>query len=249
MASYVEWDDVEPRKRGSGGGGNGGKFLKLEANCEYLIRPVFRPIEFHKYYNKQDGQLRTAIVENPDTCEVRAKYTQLKKAQARRAFLAFHRDDNNRLKIVELPSSATEAFKHYKKVAKTEPGGPGGGDFLLKVVCPSGKKDRDTTYEIEFVDAKPFTDEEKKFVFENVKPKDGTIKEEWDLEKIFAANTTEDIEHRLFGDWQPKRRNDEDGGGQQQQQQQRPATAGAASSKGAASQSNGSSNSDDPFEF
>lgn len=241
MASYVEWDDVEPRKRGSSGGsGGGGKFLKLEANKEYTLRPLFRPIEFHKYFNKQDGQLRTAIVENPDTCEVRAKYTQLKKAQARRAFLAFHREDENRLKVVELPSSATEAFKHYKKVAKADPGGAQGGDFLLKVICPNGIKDRDTTYEIEFQDAKPFTEEERKFVVEHVKSKDGKINDEWDLEKLFAANTPEDIEHRLFGDWQPKKRDDHSGGN---------TVAAGASSKGAVQQSKGESSAEDPFGF
>ncbi len=243
MASYVDWDDVEPRKRGSSGGSGGGKFLKLEANKEYTIRPLFRPIEFHKYFNKLDGQLRTAIVENPDTCEIRAKYTQLKKAQARRAFLAFHREDNNRLKVVELPSSATEAFKHYKKVAKTEPGGPQGGDFLLKVICPNGVKDRDTTYEIDFQDAKPFTEDERKFVVENVKSKDGKVNEEWDLEKIFAANTPEEIENRLFGDWQPPKRHNDDG--------ENRSTAGAgSSSKGATQQqSKGESNAEDPFGF
>lgn len=250
MAKFVEWDDVEsPKKGGSrSGGDNSGKFLKLEANKEYTLRPLFKPIGFHKYFNKKDGQFRTAIVEDPDKDTVRQKYSQLKRAQDKRAFLAFWREGGNRLKVVELPASATEAFKHFKKVAKAEPGGPDGGDFLLKVICPNGVKDRDTTYEIEFVEKKPFTEDERKFVMENVKGK-----EEWDLEKMFAPQSPEEIEKRLFGDWQPPKKNRD---GEQQQQSSNSGSKDDdtmfGASSGAGKPSNSSTKSaeeNDPFKF
>lgn len=205
MASTVEWDDIAPPKpRNSGGGGGtgggSGKYGKFEANKEYLLRPVLKPVKFYKYYHKLDGALRTAITDDADTCVVLQKHKSsgLRKAQERRGFLAFDRNDNNKLKIWEVPPSAIEAFKHFKKLTKDpanpngkEPGGPHGGDFLFKIVCPSGQKDRDTTYVVEFAEAKPFTEEEKAFVKAN--------KEEFNLEKIFASNTPEEIETRLLG--------------------------------------------------
>jgi hypothetical protein len=249
MAGYVEWDDIErPQKRTSGGGGgNKGKFARIEANKEYIFRPVFKAVRFYKYSHMEAGQFRTAIIDNPDSCTVRAQNPKLKKASERRGFLAFNRDEDNRLQVWELPAGACEAFKHFKKLAKEDPGGPKSGDFKLKCICPSGKKDRDTTYEIEFVEPKPFTEEEKKFIMENVKGKD-----EWDLSKIFASHTPEEVEKRLFGppqerkewlspeEYKKKKAAEENGGGGNAPAKPAAAAAAAPSSKPAE---------DDPFQF
>jgi hypothetical protein len=243
MASYVEWDDIEtPKKggnRGSGGGGNSGKYLKFEANKTYTLRPVFKPVKFFKYYHKQDGQLRTAVTENADTCEVLQKHKAdgLRRAQERRGFLAFHREDNNRLVVCELPPSGIEAFKHFKKLAKEEPGGPKGGDFKFNVVCPNGIKDRDTTYDVEFVEPKPFTEDERNFVKAN--------KEEYSLEKIFGANSPEEIEQRLFGA-QQQRQNDRPNNQGASQSQPAPQKAAAPVAVAAAP---GGDDADDPFKW
>jgi len=201
MAKYLNWDDVaEPTKNSGGqrtGGKNSGKFLKAEANQTYLLRPILKPVGFFQYTYINKGQLRRARVADPENCSVRAKHpTELKKAQERRAFLAFDRNDANKLKIVDLPASAMEPFKHFKRLAKVEPGSAAGVEIKLSVICPNGKKDRDTTYEIEFGDPVPFTTEERKFWDEN--------KKDYNLEEIFAANTPEEIEKRLFGDWDNK---------------------------------------------
>lgn len=193
--AMVEWDDIEPPKKGFGSGkksgSNAGRFKKLEANSTNRVRPVFKPIRFYKYFNRKDGQLRSAITEDPDTCTVKAKYPDLR-AQKRYACLILDRDDENKLKILEGPATLFDNFKAFKKMAKEDPGGPKGGDFEIKVICPNGKKDRDTTYEVDFVEAVPFTEEEKNFIREH--------KEEYDLEEIFQALEPDRIEQLLFGD-------------------------------------------------
>ena len=198
MAS-IEWDDIEQPKKGfgsgkkTGGAGGSGKFMRLEPNSTNRVRPVLKPIRFHKYFNRHDGTLRSAITEDEATCTVRAKYPELR-AQKRYACLVFDRDDDNKLKILEGPATLFDHFKKFKKLAKQDPGSNNGGDFQIKVICPSGKKDRDTTYDVEFIETVPFTDEEKKFVLDN--------KESYDLDEIFKAQTPEEIERILFGDGQ-----------------------------------------------
>jgi hypothetical protein len=193
MSGFVEWDEVEQPKSGfnsQGNSGNSGKFMKLEPNQTYRVRPVYKPIKFYKYYNRKDGQLRSAVTEDPQNCTVKAKYPDLK-PQTRYACLVFDRNDENKLKILEGPQSLFNVFKHFKKVAQgAEPGGKDGGDFQIIVHCPNGKKDRNTTYECEFIENVSFTQEEKDFVKQH--------KEEYDLEQIFAAQSPEEIEKRLF---------------------------------------------------
>ena len=192
--AVVEWDDIEKPQKGFGSGkssGGSNKFKRLEANSENRIRLVLKPVLFYKYYNHQGGQLRSGVTDDPDGCTVKAKYPELK-AQKRYACLIFDRDDDNNLKILEGPSSLFDNFRAYKKMAKNDPGGKDAGDFLIKVICPNGKKDRDTTYEVEFIEPVPFTDEEKSFVKENL--------EEYNLENIFKAHSPEDLESKLFGD-------------------------------------------------
>lgn len=189
MTDFVDWEDVETTTKGrkSGGSGGGGKFLRLEANTTHTVRPVHKPIMFYKIFNRVGKRLNSANVEE-DT-KIPNSYPDLKPSR-RFAIVVFDRDDDNKLKILEFGSTVFEAFRYYKKMAKAEPGGNDGGDFEIKVDCPNGKKDRDTTYNVEFKERKEFTDEERAIIKES--------KEEFALKTIFAAMSDEDAEKRLF---------------------------------------------------
>lgn len=223
--SMVEWDDITPPKKSSGGGrkgGGSGKFLRLEANSMYRVRPVHQPIRFYKYYNELNGRLRTAICDNPDTCTVKDKHPDLRPSR-RYAILVLDRNDDNKLKILEGPQTIFEEFKKYYDITKKKPGGPEGGDFTINVVCPNGKKDRDTTYTVDFINETPFTSEEKSMLVEK--------KDDFNLPEIFKSHSAEEIETRLFDEnWPPKR--DDSQAQAQSQVQAQAAPKGDAQSTG-----------------
>lgn len=228
MAQEVDWDEVAPPAKGEGGGrkSNKGKFMRLEANQTYRVRPLRKPVTFWKYGNKKDGRYRSAIVEDPNNCPLTEKYPKLR-AQKRYAILVFNRDEENILQVLEGPQKMFEALRHFKKVTKNEPGGPKGGDFQIKVVCPNGIKDRETTYDVEFLDPAPFTDDEKQYYKEHA--------EDFSLEEIFAAKDLEEIEEILFGEGYKRRDDDDD------------ASADAVTTTSSSSKSGGDD--DDPLNF
>lgn len=229
--AIVEWDDIEQPKKGFGSGKKtgSGKYMRLGPNEKYTVRPVLRPICFYKYFNRHNGQLRSAITEDPNTCPVRSKFPDLS-AQLRYACLVIDREDS-KLKILEGPQSLFNHFRNYKKMAKKDPGGPEGGDFIISVICPNGKKDRDTTYDVDFVETVPFTEEEKNFVREN--------KEDFNIEEIFKAMEPEAIERILFGDNNDSSNSNDSGSTS--------STASNAMEKTTAATT--SSDDDDPFNF
>ena len=194
MADLVEWDDIEPSKKGKSSGSAGsGKFMKLGPNTERTVRPLKKPVKFFKIGDTVDKQYRSAVIEEGDIDTIKAKYPSAR-PQQRRACLVFDRDEGNVLRILEGPVSMFDNFKHFKNISKNEPGGPQGGDFLIKTNCPSGKKDRDTTYEVEFVTPVPFTEEEK--------AQYGEKKEDYDLQEVYKALTIEEVEEKLYGQGQ-----------------------------------------------
>ncbi len=191
--AYLEWSDVgDSTTKRTGGGSNAGKFMRLEANKTYTVRPVHKPIMFYKYFNKKDGQNRNAICDNPGTCLIGEKYPELR-ASTRYAILVLDRGDDNTLKILEGPYAIFEKFKSFFDVNKDEPGGKKGIDFRIHVICPSGQKDRTTKYKIDYLDPSPFTEEEREDILSKRK--------DFDLIKIFASQDDDEIEKILFGDW------------------------------------------------
>ena len=202
-SNMVDWEDITPAKRNAGGkGGSGsGKFLRLEPNQMYKVRPVHRPIRFYKFYNKDaNGRLRTAICDNPDTCSVTDKHPDLRPSR-RYAIVVIDRNDGNNIKILEGPQTIFEEFKKYYDITKKAPGGAEGGDFTINVICPNGKKDRDTTYNIEFVEPTPFSKEQIETLVEK--------KDDFNLPEIFKSHSDEEIETRLFDEnWPPKKDGD-----------------------------------------
>lgn len=195
MAQHVEWEKVEQPQPKAGQGWKGsraGKVMKLEANTTHRVRPAGLPIIYYRVSNKLDGRFRSAIVDDPQKNPIFEKYPKLK-AQVRYAVKVFDRDNNNQIQFLEGPGKLFEAFRHYKNMAKREPGGPESGDFQIQVVCPSGIKDRNTIYKVEFLESVKFTKAE----HEEYQAK----KAEFDLIEFFKPHTMEEIEQRLFKPW------------------------------------------------
>lgn len=194
MAEHVDWGDIDPGNKKSGNrksSGGSGIFMKLEPNSDNVVRPLGKPVAFYKYFHRhEDGSFRSAITSDPDRCTVKQTHPELTGSQ-RYAILVFDRNDDNKLKVLEGPKTIFKFFKEFYRITKKEPGGKEGADFRISVNCPNGRKDRDTTYDVEVLDHIPFTEDEKNFYREN--------KDNYDIKKIFASEEPEVIERKLFG--------------------------------------------------
>ena len=242
MASFIDWDDVDTTKRGKGrsGGGGGGKFMRLEANQTHRIRPIHKPVMFYKFYHTANGQFRTAIIESPEKSSLKEKHPQLRPSR-RFAMVVFDRDDDNKMKILEFGSTVYEKFKSYKQITKEEPGGANGGDFNITVECPNGKKDRDTTYDVQFAERCDFSDEERELIqAEQAARKED--KGDYDLKKIFRPMSDEEVEEKLFGE-------SGGSGGDSEENEQKPKPREQAEQPKKVEASAKSSSDDDPFNW
>lgn len=190
-SSFVEWNEVVNTNEGSS---NSDKieYLRLESGKTYRVRPIFRPIRFYKYFHKHNNKLRTAICEDPDTCPVKDKYPDLKRAAQRYACFVLDRADG-KLKIIEAPASVFRPIGNRAEITGKNPGsGKDGSDWVIKV-SGSGLK---TKYDVSFFDVTPLTQEEREYVQTAV----GGDQES--LKKFYAIDTPEKIEQKLFGDAQ-----------------------------------------------
>lgn len=195
---YISWDDMETSENRAGksrSGGGSGKFLKLEANCSYQVRPVHKQYAFFKLNYTHPKGFRSANVDDPEASTAVANPDV--RVARRFAIIVIDRSDGN-LKILEGPVSIFEGFKKFFDITKVEPGGKDGGDFKIEVVSPSGKKDRNTSYKVDFVGRTPFTAEERDLIVEK--------KDEFNLPEIFKAHTEDEIQERLFSDEGPVKR-------------------------------------------
>ena len=201
MANFIDWDDVDTtQKTRSSGGGGGGKFMRLETNTVHRVRPIHKPVMFYKFYHKENGQFRTAVIEDPEKSSMREKHPQLK-PNRRFAILVFDRDDENKMKIMEFGATVYEKFKSFKEISEEEPGGNNGADFEIKKCLPQGGAPRDTTYEVKVPKGgrTNFTDEEREAIrTEQEARKEG--KGEFDLRVIFKPMTDDEVEEKLFGE-------------------------------------------------
>jgi len=190
----VSWDDVVGGDKSGNISGGGGKgiFLKLQAGRTYRVRPVGKPIEIWKYFSNKDGQNRSAITADPESCPVRQKYNLEPKRKY--AINVIDREDS-RLKVMEGPISVFTGFKDWYVASKKNPGGKDGGDFNIKIVLPPNGDKKKTKYIVTFIEPCPFTAEEKTMIDEQ-----GLHK----LEVIFKPDDAETIEKKLFGKIEPK---------------------------------------------
>lgn len=187
--NFVEWNDMTKFNNGEESL-NKIDYLRLRSGETLRVRPVFRPIKFYKYFHKNEGQLRTAICEDPDVCPFRDKYPEVKKATQRYACYVIDRADG-KLKIIEGPQTVFRPMgNHAEATGKNPGGGKEGSDWRIKI-SGIGLK---TKYDVTFLDITPLTPEEVEYVKEAVGGDQDSLK------KIYAVDTPEKIEQKLFGD-------------------------------------------------
>ncbi len=185
MTEKCTWGSIP-----SSGSGEASDFLKLVSGRTYKVRPLFDPVKFFKYFHSEEGRLRTAICDKPDTCPVRLKHPELKKPSLRFAAHVIDREDG-KVKIMEAPQSVFRPMgANFEMTGNNPGGGADGSDFYIKV---SGQK-LNTTYDVGPIKQTPLTPEEKALIKEAL----GGDKDK--LKKIYRVNTPEEIEAKLFGD-------------------------------------------------
>ena len=179
--SLVDWTS-----QSSKGGDFTSKFLKLESNKTYRIRPVHKPIMMWKYFvEKPGGGFGQAITEDPDSCIITTKYGET--ARQRFAVNVIDRSDGQ-LKILEGPISILRQIGTWAQETDIDPGSNDGGEFAIKVECPGNDKRR-TRYVVQYIKPAPFSDEEKAMIKENI------VK----LESMYKSVSQDEIENTLYG--------------------------------------------------
>jgi len=187
MTSKIDWSDV-----GNGGSqqGDGDSklrdllFIRFNSGDSHNIRPLGSAIKFLKAGISQDGNYRSAIIEDPDSPTIK-KYSNMN-ISTRYAVNVIDRSDG-RVKIMEGPISIFKELGAYNKHTGRNPGAAEGADFSIGV-SGNGKQRR---YNTSFTKNTTLTDEERKMIQEQ-----GLYK----LEKIFKVVEDDQIEEKLFGD-------------------------------------------------
>jgi len=173
----IDWGEIP--KQGS----KGVQRLKLEPG-EYKVRPIHKLINFWRIWNKHNETSRTVICSDPSNSMVIKKHNL--QPIMRYAINIIDRADNT-IKILEAPPSVIEGFKSWFKATKKNPSGAKeGGDFAIQV-SGQGMKRR---YVVTFVEATPLTNDEMANAKQNL----------YDLEKLYKANSEEEMERILFAD-------------------------------------------------
>lgn len=195
MNGVIDWGDFTPN---SGNKRNGDKlsFLWLKSGNTYRVRPVAKPVIFYKYFYRKDGKLRTAICEDPNSCPVKVAHPELEIPNERFAILVIDRADGE-LKVMEFPKSVFMSIKAWNEATGQNPGGEQGVDWAIQI---TGQGKTNTKYTVTATKITPFSNEEKEMIIKVIKNKDGTPSNY--LENMFKAHTTEQIEKRLFGEWE-----------------------------------------------
>ena len=190
MEEYVEWGDIVGKSSGSQTG-IGRLFLK--GGNKYIVRPLHKPVRFFKYFlYDKNKKLRTAIVIDPDTDPVGKKHPDLKRASSRYGMYVIDRSDQ-KLKVMEFPAIVfTELNDRFILNSKPPGGIKDGGDWQI-VVEGQGIN---TKYRCQYIEDTPIKEEEMNKIKELLK--ETKVK----LPDLFKAHTPEEIEERLFGDWE-----------------------------------------------
>ena len=183
MSGFVQWNEVPNR------GGGQAEFLALKSGNTYKIRPLFKPLNFYKYFHKVDGKLRTAIVSEEIVSQLSAMHPELNKPANRYAMYVLDRNDDNKVKIMEFSVSVFKNFSNRFQLTGEEPGSnKNGSDWAIKV-SGSGFS---TVYETTFIKNTPLTNDE----VEAVKTELGGDMEK--LATIFKFLDLKSAEKKLF---------------------------------------------------
>jgi len=236
MNGIIDWGDVTPGSSNKSSGNNGRTpFLWLKSGNTYKVRPVAKPVVFFKYFYKNGDSTRTAICEDPQSCPVRMAHSdKLQTPGERFAILVIDRADGE-LKIMEFPKSVALSIKAWQQATNQNPGGDEGVDWVIQI---TGSGKQGTKYSSTPTIASPFTNDEKKMILSVIKDEDGNNAHY--LENRFKAHTSEQIEKRLFGEYE----NRGNGNTQVATAQAAPAPAEQASSPATVGNATTSSNDD-----
>ena len=202
LNGYLEWGDVGSEKTTKT------TYLWLKSGNKYKVRPLHKCVPVYKYfYRNQEGRLRTAICEDPANCPVGDKHPELQTPSERYAMYVIDREDGV-IKVMEGPKTLFIPFKHRYQATKKSPGGDKNGSDWYIEVTGSGKK---TKYICTYLEDTPLTASEK-----------NSLQEEWGgekdkLRKIYKPHTSEEIEQRLFGEWNAQPSDSSDSSGAQKE--------------------------------
>lgn len=190
MAEQCSWDAIPS----SSGNGEMSDFLRLKSGNSYKIRPIFEPVKFYKYFHKEGGKLRTAIVGKHDIETLKAKYPDLKKPSLRLAAYVIDRADG-KLKILEAPQTVFRPIGASAEMTGKNPGGgKDGSDWYIKV---SGTG-LNTTYDVGMIGPSPITQDERVLIKNAMTGEDDEFDKE-KLQKLYKVDSIAQIEEKLFG--------------------------------------------------
>jgi len=190
---YAEWGDVVH----SGDSGSQITIARLFLQPgTYRVRPIHKAVKFAKYFVKDEARrTRTAIVADPDTDPVRKRHPEL--APSYRYAMYVKDKADSRLKVMEFPLSVFKEFNKRYLLNKKDPGGiKDGGDWQITVTKTAGGQRNITKYEAQYIEDTPIDDSEAQKIKDLIKGTKVKLKE------LFAAQTSEDIERRLYGNWE-----------------------------------------------
>jgi hypothetical protein len=171
----------------------------LKSGNTYTVRPVAKPVIFFKYFYQNGDKLRTAICQDPTTCSVKIAHGDALDTPGERfAILVIDRADGI-LKIMEFPKGVFIDIKNWWQATQQNPGGDEGVDWVIQ---KSGSGKMNTKYATTPTKATPFSNDEKTMILGIIKDEEGNNAHY--LENVYKAHSAEQIEKRLFGEWEAR---------------------------------------------
>lgn len=177
--AMVDWGKIE--KRSSPTGGN---FLKLTEG-KHRIRLVGKAFEYVKHWDP----INVSCNGKEGGCPLCLSGNEKDVARKRYAINILHRDDSNKLKILDAGPQVFTAFRDYFESTQIDPGGKEGPDLVIKVEVPGGDQRR-KKYSIIPLNKAEFTKEEVAMIKE---------KGLHDLTKIFGPKSSDEIKKMMSG--------------------------------------------------
>jgi len=174
---------------------DGVEYLYLKGGNTYTVRLLKDPVMMAKYFYKNKGKMRVAIISPADreTCPVRAKHMDelQNMASLRYAVRVIDRKDN-KIKVMEFPYSVYKQICEQSEHNNIDPGAKDGADFAIKVAATTGF-DMYTTI---FDGASVLTRDEIALFKE--------YEDKTNLEKLYKVDSPEEVEQKLFGEFHEK---------------------------------------------
>lgn len=163
MAKFVDWKDGGSSY--SGGGDGGGQFLKLQGGNSYTVRLVGKAVRYMQHW--EPVICRSPGVDEETKQVIDPLMIQGYQPKPRYAIWVFHRDDGNKLKVMDFPGVLYDQFKDWACTNNADPGREQGPDWIIKLEVPGGDKRRTKYRATAKMNATPFTAEEIKLLKES----------------------------------------------------------------------------------